>query len=218
MLSDQPGYFSSGRPPIVALDQIGTMLSPCSPRIRAETCVGGALELLGDQAAEADRVELRAQADAPATAAASAARPPGRSARRPGSRRPARSRPCLMPDLADLGQDAQEQIDVAIDQVEPALVGLAAQAGGDADHVARRHVLVAAGARSAGRPSAGAVQQVERLARRPARRWRRSSAISRTMPPDCRANAVHEPTSPPPPMMLTFMLGGFRVRGSAVQR
>ena len=28
---------------IVALDQIGTMLSPCSPRIRALICVGGAL-------------------------------------------------------------------------------------------------------------------------------------------------------------------------------
>ena len=24
--------------------------------------------------------------------------------------------------------------------------------------------------------------------------------------PDCRANAVHEPTSPPPPMMLTFIV------------
>ena len=59
----QPGYLSSGRPATVALDQIGTMLSPCSPRIRAETCVGGGDEPLGDQRAEADRVELRAQAD-----------------------------------------------------------------------------------------------------------------------------------------------------------
>ena len=32
---------------IVALDQIGTMLSPCSPRMRAATCVGGAPALAG---------------------------------------------------------------------------------------------------------------------------------------------------------------------------
>ena len=42
------------------------------------------------------------------------------------------------PRLADLAQDAEEQIDVAVDQVEPAFVGLAPQAGRDADDVARR--------------------------------------------------------------------------------
>ena len=31
-----------GKPATVALDQIGTMLSPCSPRMRAATCVGAA--------------------------------------------------------------------------------------------------------------------------------------------------------------------------------
>ena len=46
------------------IDQIGTMLSPCSPRITAVTCVGAALSVVGDQAAKADRVELRSQADA----------------------------------------------------------------------------------------------------------------------------------------------------------
>jgi hypothetical protein len=33
----QPGNFSSGRPAACAADQIGTMLSPCSPRIVAVT-------------------------------------------------------------------------------------------------------------------------------------------------------------------------------------
>ena len=35
------GSFSSGSPAACAADQIGTMLSPCSPRIVAVTCVGG---------------------------------------------------------------------------------------------------------------------------------------------------------------------------------
>jgi len=37
----QPATFSSGSPATVALDQIGTMLSPCSPKIKADNCVGG---------------------------------------------------------------------------------------------------------------------------------------------------------------------------------
>ncbi len=32
-----PGHWASGRPATVALDQMGTMLSPCSPRMRALT-------------------------------------------------------------------------------------------------------------------------------------------------------------------------------------
>ena len=36
-----PGYFSSGRPATLALLHTGTMLSPCSPRIMACTCVAG---------------------------------------------------------------------------------------------------------------------------------------------------------------------------------
>ena len=38
-LGFQPGNLSSGKPAAVALDKIGTMLSPCSPRITALTCV-----------------------------------------------------------------------------------------------------------------------------------------------------------------------------------
>src|SRR5579875_3392742 len=40
------GHCSSGRPATVALDQIGTMLSPCSPRIIACTCDAGTCRLL----------------------------------------------------------------------------------------------------------------------------------------------------------------------------
>ena len=36
----QPGYLSKGNEPTVALDHIGTMLSPCSPKIIPRVCVG----------------------------------------------------------------------------------------------------------------------------------------------------------------------------------
>ena len=39
----------------------------------------------------------------------------------------------LQPGRLDLAEDVQEELDVAVDQVEAALVGLAAQAGGDHD-------------------------------------------------------------------------------------
>src|SRR5208282_5835197 len=54
-------------------------------------------------------------------------------------------------------------------------------------------------------------------------------SIPLTIPPHCRANAAHDPTSPPPPMMLTLMFdlptrhftGTFQLRvaspGRAVQ-
>ena len=54
----------------------------------------------------------------------------------------------------DLAEDVQEQLDVAVDQVEPALVGLAPEAGGDADEVALGDRLVAGRPGSAGRPRA----------------------------------------------------------------
>ena len=41
-LGEKPGYFSSGSPATLALLQTGTMLSPCSPRISACSCVAGA--------------------------------------------------------------------------------------------------------------------------------------------------------------------------------
>ena len=64
----------------------------------------------------------------------------------------------------DLIEQRQEQIDIAIDEVEPALVRLAAQAGGDDDDIAGRHIAHVAGADALVGDQAGAVQQVERLA------------------------------------------------------
>jgi hypothetical protein len=105
-----------------------------------------------------------------------------------------------------LGQDRHEQVGVAVDQVEPALVRLAAQPGRDADDVARRDVLVAAGGDHLIGGARPAVQAGRAPGPRPASALTSSSAISRTMPPHCSANAAHEPTSPPPPMMETFMV------------
>ena len=61
--ASKPGHCSSGKPATVALDQIGTMLSPCSPRISAGPASAGTCRRRGQIAAEAGRVELRAQAD-----------------------------------------------------------------------------------------------------------------------------------------------------------
>src|SRR5262249_2350093 len=63
----------------------------------------------------------------------------------------------------DLVEQAEEQVDVAVDQVEPALVRLAAQAGRDDDHVTRRHVLHAARADALVAGQTGALEQVEGL-------------------------------------------------------
>ena len=60
-------------------------------------------------------------------------------------------------------EDVPKQIDVAIDQIEPAFVRLAAQPGGDADHVAIGHVLVSAGRDDLIGRARSAMQQVERL-------------------------------------------------------
>ena len=70
----------------------------------------------------------------------------------------------------DLAEDVQEQLDVAIDQVEPALVGLAAQAGRDADEVALGNGLVAGRADPLIGDQRSAMQQVEGLALAPGRR------------------------------------------------
>ena len=112
---------------MVALDQMGTMLSPCSPRISACTWVGGRLQPPGEVAAEAGRVQLRAQTDDPL---------PGQAAALHGKIRQHIDGVAdddqvgivLEPGRLDLVEQRQEQVDVAVDQVEPALVGLAAQA------------------------------------------------------------------------------------------
>ena len=95
------------------------------------------LQPAGQVAAEAGRVELRAQADdaLPRQTAA--------------LHRQVRQHVHRIADDDEVGvffqagrldliENAQEQIDVAVDEVEPALVRLAAQAGRDDDDVARR--------------------------------------------------------------------------------
>ena len=64
----------------------------------------------------------------------------------------------------DLSEDVEEQRDVAVDQVEPALVGLSAQAGGDADQVAGGDQFVGAGTDALIGDEGCAVQEVEGLA------------------------------------------------------
>ncbi len=121
-------------------------------------------KLLGDQAAEADRVELRAQADhlrRRQLQSRCAARYVSTST---GFETTSTTASRLHAGLLNLAENAEEQIDVAIDQIEPAFVRLAAQAGRDADHVARRDLLVAAGANHLIGHERAAVQQVERLA------------------------------------------------------
>ena len=121
----------------MALDQIGTMLSPCSPRISACTCDGRHLQTLGQVAAEAGRVELRAQAeDALPRQTAALHRQVRQHVHRVAD--DDEIGVVLEAGRLDLIEQRQEQIDVAVDEVEPALVGLAAQAGGDDDDVARR--------------------------------------------------------------------------------
>ena len=139
------------------------MLSPCSPRIVAVTCVGGSFS------ASAIRLRNRAESSCvprPITCVGGQAELRRRQVRQDvdGVRDDQHDRLPLQTRRLDLAEDVQEQLDVAVDQVEPALVGLAPQAGGDADEVALGDRLVA------GRPDPlvgherGAVEQVEGLA------------------------------------------------------
>src|SRR5581483_8133861 len=73
-------------------------------------------------------------------------------------------RALLQAGLLHLIEQAQEQIDIAIDEIEPALVGLAAQAGGDDDDLAVLDLCHVAGADALTADDAGAVQEVEGLA------------------------------------------------------
>ena len=172
-LEFQPGNFSSGKPAAWAADQIGTMLSPCSPRIRAVTCVGGSSSF------SAIRLRNRAVSSwvpRPITCVGGqvelANGQIGQDIDRIGDDQ--HDRVALEAGRADLAEDAQEELDVAIDQVEPALVGLAAQAGRDDDDVALGNRLVAGRADPLIGDQRGAVEQVEGLAAAPGRRSGRS--------------------------------------------
>ena len=102
---------------------------------------GRELELFGDQAAKPGGVELGSQADH--LAGGQVELPNGQIRQdidRVGNDQ--HDRVALDAGRGGLAEDAQEELDVAIDQVEPALVRLAAQAGGDDDDVAFRDRLI----------------------------------------------------------------------------
>ena len=130
-------------PPAVALDQIGTMLSPCSPRISALIWLGGKAGFQRDQRAEAGGVELRAQADRFGRVVLEIIdRQPGEDVHRIGHDED--DRIFLQARGLERIQNLLEERDIAIDQIEPAFVGLSPQAGGDHDHVAVGAFLVIA--------------------------------------------------------------------------
>ncbi len=163
----------------------------------------------GDQAAKANRIELRAEADDLRQRQIEPfVRQVGEDVDRIGDDED----DCIarVAHAADLIENAREQIDVAIDQVQPALVRLAAQTGGDADHVAIGNVFIAARLNHLIGDERAAVHEIEALGPPAPSALASIKAISRTMRPVCKANAVHEPTSPAPPIMLTFMSGAFR--------
>jgi len=70
----------------------------------------------------------------------------------------------LEPRGGGLLENRQKELDVAIDQVQPALIGLAPQSGRNHDDVARGDEFVTAGADPLVGRQRGAVEQVERLA------------------------------------------------------
>ncbi len=189
---------------MVALDQIGTMLSPCSPRMRALTCVAGTCRRLARLLRKRVVSSTRAQADDALPRQARALhREIGQHIDRIAD--DDQVGVFLEPGRFHLVEQAEEQIDVAIDEIEPALVGLAAQPGGDDDDVARGDLAHVAGADALIGDQAGAVQQVERLALGhflvgvdQADAADDAAALQCVMPSML-------PTRPPPPMMLTFM-------------
>ena len=162
MVAFQPGNRSSGSPAAWAVDQIGTMLSPCSPRIKAVTCVGGR------SIPSAIRLRNRAvSSTVPSPMTWLDGRSSCRAARYVSTStglettRTIASR--FEPGRGDLAEDVQEQLDIAVDQVEAALVGLAPQAGGDHDGVALGDRLVPRGADPLIGDERGPVEQVEGL-------------------------------------------------------
>ena len=111
----------------------------------------------------------------------------------------------LCPAFCDFAENAAEQLDVAIDQIEPAFVGLAPQAGGDADQIAVGNVFVAAGGDQLIGHQRRAVQQVERL---PGGQVG-IDVDQRDLADDAAHLQARTPCTnrpdPPPPIMLTFI-------------
>ena len=92
-------------------------------------------EAAGEVAAETHRVELRAQADhALPGQAGTLYREVGEHI--DGVAHHNEVSVLLQARRLDLIEQREEEIDVTIDEIEPALIGLTAQAGGDDDHIA----------------------------------------------------------------------------------
>ena len=124
---------------------------------------GGKLELFGDQAAEPCGVELGSQANHLARGQGELANGQiGQDIDRVGDDQ--HDRVTLDAGRAGLTEDAEEQLDVAIDQVEPALVRLSAQAGRDDDNIALGDGLITRCADPLIGDQRGAMEQVEGLA------------------------------------------------------
>ena len=70
----------------------------------------------------------------------------------------------LQPRALERIENLLEERDVAVDQIQPALIRLAAQPGGDADQIRIRAFLVPAGVDLLIAGDAGAVEQIERFA------------------------------------------------------
>ena len=103
-----------------------------------------ALQIHRQQAAEAERVEQRAQADHAALGQREfLVGEVGEDVDRIGDDEHDRVGP--QPLGLDLAEDRPEEDDVAVDERQPALVGFPPQAGGDADHVGVGKALVAPG-------------------------------------------------------------------------
>ena len=162
-LEFQPGNFSSGKPGGLGRRPDRHHAVAVFAQDQGRHLGGGKLELFGDQAAKPGGVELGSQADHLAGRQVELANGQvGQDIDRVGDDQ--HDGVALDAGRRGLAEDAQEQLDVAIDQVEPALVRLAAQAGRDDDDVALGNGLVAGRADPLIGDQRGAVEQVEGLA------------------------------------------------------
>ena len=124
---------------------------------------GGRAEGGGEQTAEAQGVEERAEPDdVPVRQAELLLGQIGEDVDGIGDDQ--HDRVLAHPGGADRRQDRAEELDVAVDEREPAFVGLAPQAGGDADHPGVGDVGIAARPDRLVGDRRGAVEEIERLA------------------------------------------------------
>ena len=159
-------------PPAVALDQIGHHAVAVLAEDQGLDLRRRQAGLQGDQRAEAGGVELRAQADHLGRIELQIVdRQPGEDVDRVGDDED--DRVLLQAGGLERVEDLLEERDVAVDQIEPALVGLAAQAGGDARSGRCRRTSRSRRRRSSGRRRRWCRGADRALRPRPSARWRR---------------------------------------------